>query len=239
MIRERKQLRRTGQAPTCLLDYLIGLSTTTPTFTEDDIVDEATTLMLAGQDSVGSAIAFFTFLIAQNQESQQICRSEVDKMFLRNSHPSLDDFKRLTYLDQCLKETLRLYPSVPLIARRLSQPIRLQNVLLPTGSNVLIFPYATHRIDKIYPNPEIFDPNRFSHQATSALHPFAYIPFSAGPRNCIGLKFSNLEMVTILANILRHFEIYPSNRQSCIKPMFRVSLRASGGVWVQFKKRVF
>lgn len=237
MIRERQEALQKSQSSTCILDSLIELSKTNPSFTDEDIVEEATTLMLAGQDSVGSAVAFCLLMLAKHPDCQQICRNEVDNLFSEVIQPGLDDFRRLPYLEQCLKETLRMFPSVPLIARRISQPIRLSNAILPTGSNVLIFPYATHRIEHIYPNPETFDPSRFSYEDLTARHPFAYIPYSAGPRNCIGYKFANFEMLTILARILQSFEIHPAKEHLEVKPMFRVSLRASGGIWMRFLKR--
>lgn len=237
MIEQRKNSLEKGGDPACILDNLIELSTSNPTFTEDDIVEEAETFMLAGQDSVGSAVAFCLLMMANHQDHQMICRNEVDKWFLIKSQSGLDSFRKLTYLEQCLKETLRLYPSVPLIARKISQPVRISSVILPTGSNILIFPYATHRVEHIYSNPETFEPNRFSQEASSQLHTFAYIPFSAGPRNCVGYKFANFEMLTIIAYILRYYEVHPVKGKSEVKPVFRVSLRASGGVWLRFQKR--
>lgn len=237
MIAERQKDLGNGHNPKCLLDNLIQLSLKTPTFTHNDIVEEAETLMLAGQDSVGSAVAFCLFMLAQYQDCQKRCQQEIDSMFRFKNVPDIDDIRGLTYLDQCLKETLRMYPSIPLIARRISEPVRINDIVLPVGSNVLIFPYATHRIEQIFPNPDTFDPSRFKRQAAGALHPFAYIPFSAGPRNCIGLKFANLEMLTIIANVLHSFDVYPVSGRNEAKPVFRVSLRASGGLWVRFKLR--
>lgn len=168
----------------CLIDYMLEISQKNPTFTEDDIAEEACTFMLAGQDSVGAAVAFCLFLLAQNSECQRICYAEIEEILEgEDQRPfTMNDIRRMRYLDQCIKETLRLYPSVPMIARKLGESITVGSQKLPAGSNVLIFPYATHRIEKIYQDPEKFDPNRFSSDEVEARHPYAYLPFSAGPR---------------------------------------------------------
>ncbi len=168
----------------CLIDYMLELSQKYPKFTEEDIVDEACTFMLAGQDSVGAAVAFCLFLLAQNPESQQNCYAELEEILgPDNQRPfTMHDIRRMRYLEQCIKETLRLYPSVPMIARRLGEAVTVGSYKLPAGSNVLLFPYATHRIEGIYPDAEKFDPDRFAAKEVDSRHSYAYLPFSAGPR---------------------------------------------------------
>lgn len=101
----------------------------------------------------------------------------------------------MKYLEQCIKETMRLYPSVPIIARTLGEDVKLKKYTLPEGCDVIISPYATHRIAEQFPDPEVFNPDRFEPDKNEQRHPYAYFPFSAGPRNCIGTfkNFSDLK----------------------------------------------
>lgn len=224
----------------CLLDYMINLSERQDSnFSENDIVDEACTFMLAGQDSVGASVAFCLFLLTQNADCQTRCRQEIDDIFRDDFQrpATMRDLRSMRYLEQCIKETLRLYPSVPLIARRITEKVMVGNHQLPPGSNVLISPYATHRIPEIYPEPERFDPERFTVEECEKRSPYAFIPFSAGPRNCIGYTFAMLEMKTVISTILRHYELVPVPSKGTIDPIFRVTLRSSGGLWVRFKSR--
>lgn len=169
----------------CLLDYMLKISKNNPQFTDDDIVNEAGTFMLAGQDTVAAATAFCLFLLAQHPDYQQRCMDELYEIFVDDDRqPNMKDIRDMRFLDQCLKETLRLYPSVPYISRRLGEDIHCGKYTLPSGSSVLILPYATHRLQSIYgPNSEDFDPDRFSSANVKTMHPYAFIPFSAGPRN--------------------------------------------------------
>lgn len=223
----------------CLLDFMIGLSDQNPQFTEDDIVDEACTFMLAGQDSVGAAVAFCLFLLAQNADCQTRCKQEIDAIFATDPSRSTTtaDLRSMRYLEQCILETLRLYPSVPLIARRLGEAVKIGQHNLSAGTNVIILPYATHRIAHVYPDPERFDPDRFTAAKMEERSSYAFIPFSAGPRNCIGYKFAMIEMKTIVATILRQYELVPVPGKTEIRPVFRITVRASGGLWIRFKER--
>ncbi|KAJ6643195.1 putative cytochrome P450 4aa1 [Pseudolycoriella hygida] len=238
MIAMRRDVNNNSERK-CLIDYMIEISQKNPDFTDDDIVDEACTFMLAGQDSVGAAVAFCLFLLAQNPKSQQKCYDEIkDLLRVDDQRPfAMHDIRRMRYLEQCIKETLRLYPSVPLIARKLGESIIVGKHKLPAGSNVLIFPFATHRIEKIYPQPEIFDPNRFATDRVESRHPYAYLPFSAGARNCIGHKFALIEMKTIIAQILRHYRLLPVKGKTKIEPIFRITVRAAGGLWIRLERR--
>lgn len=186
MINIRREAKNKGETPArkCLLDFMLDISQNNPHFTDKDIINEACTFMLAGQDSVGAATAFCLFLLAQHSEYQQRCVDELNGIFDDDDRmPTMKDIREMRYLEQCIKETLRLYPSVPLIARKLTDNIRCGKTTIPGGSSILIFPYATHRLSSIYPNPETFDPERFSPELCAKRHPYAFIPFSAGPRN--------------------------------------------------------
>lgn len=107
---------------------------------------------------------------------------------------------------------------------------------LPAGCTVFISPYTTHRLEHHYKNPTQFDPDRFSAENLEKLHPFAFIPFSAGPRNCIGYKFALIEIKMIVSTLLRRFHVYTlHNKQLNIS--YRITLRAKGGVWLRLELR--
>lgn len=240
MINIRREALDRGEIPErkCLLDFMLDISKNNPQFTDTDIVNEACTFMLAGQDSVGAATAFCLFLLAQNPDHQERCVNELSEIFEDDDRaPTMKDIREMRFLEQCIKETLRLYPSVPLIARRVTDNLRCGKYTIPMGSNILIFPYATHRLEKYYPNPECFDPDRFSPEQCEKRHPYAFIPFSAGPRNCIGYKFAFIEIKTVISTILREFELLPVEGKTQINPIFRITVRASGGLHIQLQPR--
>ncbi|XP_013113990.2 probable cytochrome P450 4aa1 [Stomoxys calcitrans] len=240
MIKVRREMREKNEIQNkCLLDYMIEISDSNPgEFTEDDIVDEACTFMLAGQDSVGAAVAFTIFLLAQNPECQSKCEEEIERIFGDdNRAPSMQDLREMRYLEMCIKESLRLYPSVPLIARKLGEEVRLSKYTLPAGSNVFICPYATHRLPDIYPEPEKFIPERFSAENSEKRNSYAFLAFSAGPRYCIGNRFAIMEIKTVISRLLRSYHILPVAGKTAFLPVYRITLRASGGLWVHFKSR--
>ncbi|KAI8127249.1 putative cytochrome P450 4aa1 [Lucilia cuprina] len=240
MIIKRRELKSNNNETEkkCLLDYMIDISDNNPDFTEEDIVNEACTFMLAGQDSVGAAVAFTIFLLAQNEECQEKCADELERIFGNDQRaPSMQDLRDMRYMEMCIKESLRLYPSVPLIARKLGEDVRLAKYTLPAGSNVFICPYATHRLEHIYPEPEKFDPERFSPENSEKRHPYAFLPFSAGPRYCIGNRFAIMEMKTVISRLLRSYYILPVPGKTNFEATFRITLRASGGLWVRLKPK--
>lgn len=102
--------------------------------------------------------------------------------------PTYQELQNLPYMEMCIKESLRLYPSVPLIGRLASEDFyTASGYLIPKGVEILIHIYDLHRNAEIYPEPEKFDPDRFLPENTATRHPFAFLPFSGGPRNCIGM----------------------------------------------------
>lgn len=100
-----------------------------------------------------------------------------------------DDLRQMKYLEKCIKEALRIYPPVLFIARKSTEEFKIKDYVIPVGTTCLVLFYQLHRDPKYFPNPEVFDPERFSTENSNTRHAFAYTPFSAGPRNCIGQRF--------------------------------------------------
>lgn len=101
---------------------------------------------------------------------------------------TLEDLPAMKYLECCLKETMRLYPSVPAIRRRITEEVQIEGYTIPVNTTVQLQIYAAHRNEEVFPEPLSFKPERFLQDQSIGRHPYAYIPFSAGPRNCIGIK---------------------------------------------------
>lgn len=215
------------------LDLMLEISEADESFSEEDAVQELCTFMLAGQDSVGAALAFSLFQMAKHPDVQERAVRELEEVFGDDTRtPSLSDLRRLKYLEQCIKETLRLYPSVPILSRTLTEDAKIGKYTLPAGCGVHICPFATHRLPGVYPEPEKFDPERFLPDRVERRHPYAFIPFSAGPRNCIGYKFALMEMKTVIATILRCYRLSTVPGREKLRLTYRITLRASGGIWL-------
>ncbi|XP_076272332.1 putative cytochrome P450 4aa1 isoform X2 [Rhynchophorus ferrugineus] len=223
---------------TCLLDYFIDLMETTD-FTQEDLLNECVTFMLAGQDSVGATIAFCLYYLARNQSIQEKLFQEIDIVTRSNDSGKIDmdQVMRMPYLEQCIKETLRLAPSVPVISRVLTKDVALANYVLPAGLNIFISPFMTHRLPHIFPNPVVFDPDRFSEEGLKNIPPYAFIPFSAGSRNCIGYKFAYLEIKNIIAMLVKNYRLRLISGKDNLSFSYRVTLRANSGVMLEFERR--
>ena len=118
---------------------------------------------------------------------QERVYKEIQDSFRDSDRPcTLEDLPKLKYLDCCIKETLRRHPPVPFIRRRVNEETVFSGYKIPVGASVGIQLYAIHHNEEYFPNPEAYQPERFEIDQTVGRHPFAFVPFSAGPRNCIG-----------------------------------------------------
>ncbi|KAL7981919.1 hypothetical protein Chor_000976 [Crotalus horridus] len=185
-----------------------------------DIREEVDTFMFEGHDTTAAALSWAIYLLASHSEIQRKVHNELDEVFGDSDHHiTMEDLKKLRYLECVIKEALRLFPSVPFFARILNEECHIS------------------RDPHNFPDPEEFRPERFFPENSTGRHPYSYIPFSAGPRNCIGQRFALLEEKTILATILRHFWI--ETKQTCdeVGMAAELILRPSKGIWIQLKKR--
>ncbi|MBW02511.1 Cytochrome P450 4V2, partial [Eschrichtius robustus] len=159
----------------------------------EEIREEVDTFMFEGHDTTAAAINLSLYLLGSYPEVQQKVDHELEEVFGRSDRPAtLDDLKKLKYLECVVKESLRLFPSVPFFARNLNEDCEVAGYRIVKGSQVIIMPYALHRDPRYFPNPEEFKPERFFPENSKGRHSYAYVPFSAGPRNCIGLYPSEL-----------------------------------------------
>ncbi|XP_011631320.1 cytochrome P450 4C1-like, partial [Pogonomyrmex barbatus] len=122
---------------------------------------------------------------------------------------TIQSLQKLSYLERCIKETLRLYPVAHFISRVTSEDVKLQTYLVPAGTFVYISIHGAHRDPNYWSNPEVFDPDRFLPEKTQNRHPYSYLPFGAGPRNCIGQRFARLEMKCMIASLIYNFYLEP------------------------------
>lgn len=204
----------------------------------EDIREEVDTFMFEGHDTTAAAINWSLYLLGSNPEVQRKVDKELDDVFGRSHRPvTLEDLKKLKYLDCVIKETLRVFPSVPLFARSLSEDCEVAGYKIAKGTEAVIIPYALHRDPRYFPDPEEFQPERFFPENSQGRHPYAYVPFSAGPRNCIGQKFAVMEEKTILACILREFWIESNQKREELGLAGDLILRPNNGIWIKLKKR--
>ncbi|XP_022901351.1 cytochrome P450 4C1-like [Onthophagus taurus] len=180
--------------------------------TEQEIEWQVNTFLFAGQDTVGSCISFSLYELAKHPDVCEIIRKEIIEVVGedRKAIITSSDLKKLQYLDRVLKECIRLYPPVPLFERELVEDVEIGGLEFPKGTTVSFHPYSHHRNPDLFPDPEVFDPDRFLPEISSTRHPFAYIPFSAGPRNCIGQRYALMNVKIAVANIIRNFDLSPS-----------------------------
>ncbi|XP_066581157.1 cytochrome P450 4C1-like [Prorops nasuta] len=218
-----------------MLDLLIAANRDGNQIDENGIREEVDTFMFEGHDTTAQALVFVILLLAEHQDAQERCRQEVEEVWLENDGEiNAQTLQRMPYLERCIKESLRLYPSVPFISRYIEEDLHLKKYIIPGGTIAHVHIYDVHRDPNFWPNPEEFDPDRFLPENIIGRHPFSYIPFSAGPRNCIGQKFAFLEMKCLVAYLLRNFHIGPVDRIKDIVFMADLVLRASHPLRVKF-----
>jgi len=204
----------------------------------EDIREEVDTFMFEGHDTTSSAIVWAIHLLGAHPEVQGKVQEELDEVF-GDSERNLtyDDLPNLKYMECVIKESQRMFPSVPMIGRELEEDIELGGFRCPKGARVLIVITELHCDPLIFPEPKKFDPDRFKLENAAGRHPFAYVPFSAGPRNCIGQKFAVMEEKAVLSALLRNFNIEAVQQTHELEPCNEMILRPGKGVHCKLTPR--
>ena len=175
--------------------------------TDQEIRDEVDTFMFAGHDTTTSGMCWTLYCLAKHPEHQDKVREEVRNVLMGRDWLEYDDLKELKYTQWCIKEAIRLYSPAFFISRCTSESLELDGHEIPKGMEVGINVRSIHRNPDTWENPNEYDPLRFHPNNTEGRHPFAYIPFSDGQRNCIGQNFALNEERVVIASILNRFKL--------------------------------
>jgi len=196
--------------------------------TDQQLRDECMTLLLAGHETSANALAWTFYLLDQNRAARDRLEAELDRG-LPSGHPTVADLEHLPYLSAVVSESLRLYPPVWLMVRESTAPFELDGAAYPEGLQVLISPFVVHHDARWFREPERFLPERWLDNSTRGLPPFAYLPFSGGPRLCIGRPFALMEVSLVLATVLSQWRLERSPNHPPVTADPLISLRPRGG----------
>lgn len=202
---DNPQLRRGHH----LLSALIGSTDDTAAPSGSDrkqLRDELVTLFIAGHETTAYALTWTFHLLSQHPEVEATLHAELDRV-LAGRDPSASDLPQLVYAEQVLCESMRLYPPAYVLPRVCVEDAVVGGFRIPRGSDVIVRVYHTHHDPRWFPDPECFDPDRFSHARRAKIPACAYLPFGVGSRLCVGKSFAMLEALLILASTAQRFSL--------------------------------
>lgn len=192
------------------LDMMMDLKKNGGQMTDEEIREEVNTIMFEGHDTTAAGSSFTLCALGNHQDIQARVHEELDAIFGDSNRPcTFQDTLEMKYLERVILEALRLFPPVPLIARKLNEDVKIitGDYILPKTATVLIAQFAVHRTEKYYPNPTVFNPDNFLPEKMQQRHYYSFIPFSAGPRSCVGRKYAMLKLKVLLSTILRNYRV--------------------------------
>ena len=200
------------------------------------ILSESMQLLVAGHETSSNSLSWLLYLLTSRPDCLAKLRAEFESVL--NGEPlSFEHVNRLEYATQIVNEALRLYPPFWMIDRMAVAEDNIGGFTIPAGSMVIVYVYGAHHAQRYWPNPEQFDPERFS-KANEATHtPFTHIPFGGGPRGCIGGNFAMLQILMILSILLKKYDFELSPGQD-FEPRPMVILRPKNGIRMNFKPAV-
>jgi cytochrome P450 len=204
---------------------------------DEQLMDECLTLFGAGHETTSAALTWTWYLLCQHPHVYQKVQQEVESV-LQGRSPQYGDLAHLPCCLQVFKETMRLYPSAAGIVREALHDIEIGGYLVPKGYTVIVSPYILHRTSAYFPDPETFDPERFAPEREKQLPRYAYLPFGAGPRICLGNHFALMEGQLLIATLAQrvHFALVPGQTIEP-DPVHNLALRPGGKVEAVVKKR--
>jgi len=202
---------------------------------DEQIRDEAMTIFLAGYETMANALTWTWYCLSQNPKAEARMHEEIDSV-LKGRVPEFADLPNLKYVEMVMAETMRLYPPAWIMGRKAIDDFDLGPYHLPAGSSVFMSQYIMHRNPEYFPDPERFNPARFTTEAKANRPRFAYFPFGGGARQCIGESFAWMEGVLLLATIAQQwkFRLVPGHP---VEPLALITLRPKFGMKMVIERR--
>ena len=174
--------------------------------TDEQVRDEAMTIVLAGQLTTANALSWTWYLLSKNPEVETRLHEELDQV-LGGRLPALADIQALSYVEKVIRESLRLYPPAWMTARRALDNYQMGDYVAPARSIVMMSQYVMQRDARYFREPLRFDPERWTPEFKVALPKYAYFPFGGGPRGCIGEGFAWMEMILVVATLAQPWKL--------------------------------
>jgi cytochrome P450 len=197
--------------------------------------DEVLSMLIAGHETTATTLTWVWAMLDRHPQVAEQLGAELDHV-LGDRPPTVEDLPRLIYTRQVIDETIRLYPSICLLSRKVLADDEIGGYRIRAGSTVEVSPYVTHRHPALWERPDAFDPARWAPERVAARPRFAYFPFSGGPRQCIGSGFALMEATLIVATIASRYRLcLPAGHQIQLAPL--VTPRPLGGLPVAAVKR--
>ena len=203
-------------------------------FDTAEMVDQVAIFFLAGHETSASALAWSLYLLATHPEWQDRLAQEAQAEL--TDAQDFGQISRLKVARAVFREAMRLYPPVPMMVREARCPVQLRDRVAPAGAQVVLSPWHLHRHERIWENPDAFDPARFDSENGKQGLRSAYIPFSAGPRVCPGAGFAMVEGPLLLAQLMRAYRVVPLPDR-IPEPVAHLTVRAKTGIWLKVEKR--
>jgi cytochrome P450 len=203
-------------------------------FTTEEMVDQVAIFFLAGHETSASALGWALYLLARYPDWQERLAEEAEAALAQG--PDFAVMGKLRLARDIFRETLRLYPPVPMMVRETTKPERFRDRALAKGSQIVLSPWHLHRHERLWDNPDGFDPARFQTENGKTCLREAFIPFSAGARVCTGAGFAMVEGPLLLAMLVRayRFETVPDREPM---PVAYLTVRAKDGIWLGVRRR--
>jgi len=230
--------RKTSGAENHLMAMLLDMvdDETGEGMTDQQLRDEVTTLFLAGYETTSIALTWAFDFLAHNPEMMEKLRAEVDAVVGSDRLPTFADLPKMPYSRMVLQETLRIRPSAWQLPRTAIEDDEIDGYHIPAGTNLIGLIYMCHYHPAEWENPDVFDPERFQPDKSEKRHKFAYMPFGAGQRKCIGMDFALMEGQLALAMVAQRY-ILTKTTENLAEPQLSTTLRPKGGVVVKLEKR--
>ncbi|KAK7595114.1 hypothetical protein V9T40_001547 [Parthenolecanium corni] len=216
-----------------ILDFLLKNN-----MTDEEINDEIMTLIFAGIDTTVTALCFTLLMLAKNQDIQEKVYEEINTVFSgdKNKSAEFSELTKLTFLDQCIRESLRKLSVVPAVERRVTNDVVLSDGrVVPTGSNLILSIYAIHNNPQYYPDPQVWNPYNFDKDKVAQRPNHTFIPFATGLRQCLGYKFAMMSMKVFISTILQNFKL--TTDQTEFQLDYYLIVRCRNGYQIKFEER--
>ncbi|XP_058451458.1 cytochrome P450 4C1-like [Malaya genurostris] len=227
--------------PQIYIDQILRIAEETDIFDDADIRDELDTIIVGGNETSAVTLSHVVLMLAMHQDIQEKMYNEIVNV-IGSQDPSIpvhnDHLANLNYTEMVIKETMRLFPVGAVIGRTCTAPTKISKATLPEGTVIILGVFNVHRNPKYWgPQAERFNPDNFLPERAAERHPYSYLPFSGGPRNCIGYKYGLMSMKIMMCHLLRSYRFRSPLKMEELQLKMSITLKVTNKHLVQIEKR--